>query len=128
MRLNGLLGLLLLSGCFGPRVSVLRLREDDAQRLAQEVPILDADAPVSAMDHLDEVSAVSCRNKIWDKTASEEDALNQLRYRATLMGGNALAPVLCERPEGTNLLRNCWTSVTCHGAAVRVSPAVSLNP
>jgi hypothetical protein len=30
--------------------------------------------------------------------------------------------VLCEKREGTNLDKNCWSSVTCHGLAILLGP------
>jgi S1-C subfamily serine protease len=60
-------------------------------------------------------------NKLWDPPASQEDAIDQLRYKTQLLGGNAIANVLCESVEGTSLGKNCWSSVTCYGTAIRVT-------
>jgi uncharacterized protein YbjQ (UPF0145 family) len=57
-------------------------------------------------------------NKIWDKPASKEDAINQLRHHAKQRGGNAVGNLHCASPEGTSLGQNCWNSITCTGTAL----------
>lgn len=67
------------------------------------------------------VEAMSCKRMLWD-TASKEDAVNQLRYRASLLGGNGVTDLACES-EGTDLGKNCWKSITCSAAAIKIGSA-----
>ena len=66
------------------------------------------------------VEATSCMNKLWDPPASRDNAMNQLRYKVSTMGGNAITNLLCESREGTNLSKNCWNSVACYAVAINV--------
>ena len=114
-----------LAACYGPFVQVVRMNGSTEKRLADEVPILE-NANLDALGFIptEKVVAVSCQNKIWEPPANSDNALAQLRYKASLTGGNAVAHVLCEPEEGTDLRKNCWASVTCRGLAGRV-PAKS---
>lgn len=113
---------LLAAGCIGPRVSVIQADGAALERAAKPVRIYEPTqgAPTGAQV-LGAVTTVSCQNKIWQPAASAEDGLAQLRYRAALRGGNGLLHALCEQAEGTNLSKNCWSSVTCHGLVIKTS-------
>lgn len=111
---------LLLSGCVGPFVPVIDIDQTSAQQLRQEVHVFDAGTVPSNATYLGPLKATSCMNKMWDKPASNEDATTQLLYKSRQFGGNAIANLLCEGTEGTNLAKNCWNSVTCHAVALKV--------
>jgi acetyl-CoA carboxylase alpha subunit len=67
------------------------------------------------------LSATSCKNLLWEPSPTQEDATDQLRVKAARLGGNGLLNVTCEAPSGTSLITNCWSSLTCHGAAIKVT-------
>jgi hypothetical protein len=67
------------------------------------------------------LSAASCKNKLWDASPTQEDATDQLRVKAARLGGNGLLNVVCEAPNSTSLIKNCWASLSCHGAAIKVT-------
>ena len=64
------------------------------------------------------VTAVSCAMKTFDPTPTPDNAIDQLRVKASRLGANGLMNVTCERPEGVSLAMTCWASVTCHAAAI----------
>lgn len=111
-----------LGGCIGALVPVIELDGEIAQNLRREVRIYRGSNLPTGSKYLGPITATSCMNKIWDRPATSEDAINQLLYKSRLMGGNAVNSLLCEGTEGTNLAKNCWNSVTCHAVALRVTP------
>lgn len=111
-----------LGGCVGPLVPVVEIDGVTAQNLRREVRIYPGGDLPTGSKYLGPITATSCMNKIWDRPATSEDAINQLLYKSRLMGGNAVNSLLCEGTEGTNLAKNCWNSVTCHAVALRVAP------
>jgi RcsF lipoprotein len=78
------------------------------------------DLHTSNFKYIGPVEANSCKLLMWDKPASESDALDQLRYKALVAGANAVMDFSCTRsgtdPYGTN----CWNSVQCGGTAIRL--------
>lgn len=112
---------LFLSGC-GPFVQVVRLDESTAVKFRSEIKIY-SQAELDTVNYktIQPLQATSCKNKLWDPPASQEDAIDQLRYKTKLLGGNAITNLLCEPVEGTNLAKNCWSSITCYGTAIRVT-------
>jgi|SRR5437773_705539 len=108
-------------GCFGPFVQVVELDKTSRAELQTLIPIYEmGKLRQSTYDRLGTVEATSCQNKIWDPLASRDDALIQLRYKARIQGANAVTEVACGDQAGTSLLKNCWTSVTCHGVAAKL--------
>lgn len=102
----------------GPLVPVVNVDQDAAERLARDVPTYRANGSEYVAANIGSVEATSCKNKLWDKPASEEDAIAQLRYKAMSAGGNAIANPTCHQ-EGTDLAKNCWSSVTCNATVLR---------
>lgn len=111
----------LLAACVGPLVPVVSLDNETALRVRKELQIYESDE-LQKFDYkrLGPIEATSCMNKLWDKPATREDAIDQLRYKASALGGNAITNVACEGLEGTNVAKNCWNSVTCYAAAISV--------
>jgi uncharacterized protein YbjQ (UPF0145 family) len=66
-----------------------------------------------------ELTGNSCKNLLWDRPASREDAVNQMRYLALERGANGITEIKCEPPRGTSLETNCWESITCTSKAVK---------
>ena len=115
----GLAIITLLCGCVGPLVSVIKVDPDQARQLRATMKVYRrVDLPEGSYARLEPVGATSCKNKPWD-IASEEDAVNQLLYKTSQLGGDGITDLICES-EGTNLTKNCWSSVTCHASAVKV--------
>lgn len=50
--------------------------------------------------------------------ATEGDALGKLRYRAAMMGGNAVVNTMCQS-GGVDWAHNCWSTVKCIGDVVK---------
>jgi S1-C subfamily serine protease len=105
----------------------MRLSESTAQELRRSMKVYTrAQIQEGQAERLGVATAISCKNKIWD-AASEQAAIDQLLYKASLAGATGIADVTCES-EGTNLAKNCWSSYTCHAGIVKVgSPGSSAN-
>lgn len=94
---------------------------DIANRLDDQIPTVTT-ADISSIDFVvvKELTATSCFNNfITDASSSEDDAMRQLKYKAAQYDADALLNPICTK-EGTSLSKNCWTSVTCSGDAIRV--------
>lgn len=111
-----------LSSCVGPLVPVTRLDDPTAVELKQTIPTFEARETPSSATILGPLTATSCKNKLWDKDATSEDATNQLRLLSRQRGGNAVGNLVCEQKQGTDLATNCWASVTCTGTAIKTAP------
>lgn len=110
-----------LSGCVGPNAGSISVPVDVANRLRLQMPIYSlGEIAGDGFELLGNVDATSCfNNAITDRPASNEDALDQLRFKASAMRANALVNVSCSK-AGTSLVKNCWQSVSCEGLAVRM--------
>ena len=64
------------------------------------------------------VSATSCKAMAWDPDASEEDATNQILYKASELGADAIYDLKCGELKGTSFSENCWNSLTCKAVAI----------
>lgn len=111
---------LFVCGCVGPLVPVVRVDGATAIRLENEIPTLtSSDLEGKKVKYSAQISATSCMNKLYDPAPTERDAINQLRFKASAMGANALTNVMCEAPHGTSLATNCWSSINCYATAVK---------
>jgi uncharacterized protein YbjQ (UPF0145 family) len=126
MRKARLAGALLLAatqvaGC-APFVEVVKLdegarakaRSDVKQYLAGEVP--------ATSKVVRQLEATSCRLTMADPPATNEDAIDQLRFKAARLGANGITDVFCDSPGTFDLGKNCWSSIKCRGTAIAVSP------
>jgi hypothetical protein len=73
------------------------------------------------------ITATSCKNKMWDPAATNENATAQLRLLSRQRGGTAVGNLVCEIQEGTSLAKNCWESVTCTGTAIKIAADVPIK-
>lgn len=111
-----------LTACIGPLVDEYSVPEEVKQRLDDQMVIF----TLKDLDNVDyyvikEVSGISCYNSIiFDDAASEKDALLQLKLSAQKSGADALINATCKK-EGTSLLKNCWSSITCTAEAIKLS-------
>lgn len=112
--------LLFLSSCASPKKSI-KLDEAMIKLVRSEVTIYEQ-AELSRCKYkiIEPIQATSCMNTPWEMSASQENAIDQLRYITYLKNGNALFKVSCEAKEGINVQSNCINSVTCYGVAIRV--------
>lgn len=113
----------LLSGCVGPLVPVTRVDDSTASELSQTIHTFEARETPASATVLGPLTATSCKNKLWDKDATNEDAISQLRLLSRQRGGNAVGNLVCEQQQGTSLATNCWASVTCTGTAIKAAEA-----
>ena len=79
-----------------------------------------ADLTLVDYSNLGDVGAVSCKNKLWDPSPSEADAISQMRFKAFARHANGLMLWGCES-YGTELSKNCWSSVTCRATMIHVA-------
>jgi hypothetical protein len=114
---------LLLSSCVGPLVPVTRVDDSTAGELNQTIRTFEARETPTSATVLGPLTATSCKNKLWDKDATNEDAISQLRLLSRQRGGNAVGNLVCEQQQGTSLATNCWASVTCTGTAIKLADA-----
>lgn len=70
---------------------------------------------------LGEVSGLSCnRNKYQAQDISESEAIEGLKIKATILGGDAVINTLCQKNSDTDWVNNCWASIKCIGDAVKL--------
>lgn len=111
------------TGCVGPLVPVVRIDNESQAQLTGQVRIYRiGENPEGTIARLSGIQVTSCKNLLTDPSPTEQDAFGQLRYRATQLGGNIVLDTICET-EGTNLAKNCWSSMTCRGTAARLEKA-----
>lgn len=69
---------------------------------------------------LGEVSGLSCnRNAYQAQDVSESEALEGIKIKTTLIGGDASINTVCQKNSDTDWGNNCWASVKCIGDAVK---------
>lgn len=123
--IRGLLGLIfamVVTACVGPLVPVMDMDKKTTTNLESQVRIYDKNKISGQFTIIRPVQATSCMNKLWDSPPSRKDAINQMRAKASLMGGDGITTPICEKTEGTNLAKNCWASITCHATAIEIQP------
>lgn len=65
------------------------------------------------------VEGLSCnRNKFQEQDISNEEALQGVKIRTVLLGGNAVKNLYCQKNSDTDWANNCWASVKCIADAV----------
>jgi S1-C subfamily serine protease len=95
--------------------TVTKLREGVAVYDSEELPKL-------KYKRLGTIQGYSCMYWEWGPRSSREEAIDQLRYRASALGGNGIANLACTE-EGLSLAKNCYNSVTCNAVAIYLEPA-----
>ena len=114
--------LISVSGC-AQSLRSIELDEAMITMLQSEVRIYEKDElEMIKYQIIKPLQAISCKKKPWDEGVSKEDAINQLRYKAYLEGGNALFRIFCEPEASMGLSSTCLSSVTCHGVAIKILP------
>lgn len=108
-----------LVGC-GPGVRVVDVDTSSAAQLNTSVKVIEGTVPAGAR-LIGAVEATSCRNKAWDASPTNDNAILQLKSVTKERGGNAVGNVYCEPPLGTSIGTNCWSSIRCTGVAYSIS-------
>jgi hypothetical protein len=116
-----ILCLVALAGCVGPFVQEFTVEPYLAERLREDVvTVTRADLRMREHDALGLVTATSCFNNLFtDEGSSNQAAMDQLRYKASSLGANAILNPMCEK-KGTSFSKNCWTSFDCTGTAIYI--------
>ena len=112
----------LVAGCFGPSFEYIQIDPTTVGDLRRQVPLYTENV-VQGREYaiIQPLSGISCKNLLWAPSPTQNDATDQLRVKAARLDANALLNVICEAPSGTSLITNCWSSLTCHGAAIKVT-------
>ena len=111
---------LFITSCI-PSKKRIELDESMVKMLRREVSIYDkAELDTGKYQIIEPVQATSCNTQLWDTAATREDAIDHLRYQTYLKKGNAIIKLFCEPKEGVSLIKDCFSSVTCYGVAVKV--------
>ncbi len=110
--------LLSLAGCAAnPRIDSL---SSESRAKVSQVQILKG-KPTQPFHFLGQVDGLSCnRNKYQVQDVSEAEALEGVRIKAVLLGGDAVINTLCQKNSDTDWANNCWASVKCIGDAVKL--------
>ena len=111
--------LILASTMFTGCIQMVRLTDDERASLRERVQYYEGDGP-PGRQVIQPIRATSCTRVIPPWTASQEDAIDQLRLTAASMGANGLANLTCDDPEGLSMAKNCWSAVTCRAHAIKV--------
>lgn len=121
-RLLLTIGTIALGGCATAFVEVIELDDEQIKTLDKTMPVfLTTELKGIDFDFLGSVKATSCFNNfILDDPSSKKDAMHQVKYKASIMGADAVINPMCQK-EGTSLSKNCWTSITCEAAAIRIN-------
>ena len=94
-----------------------------AEKLKTEIPVYDRDQLKGVRYKVVQpLESTSCKNLLWDPPATEQDATDQLRFKARTVRANGMMNLSCFTKEGTSLYKNCWQSVTCNAIAIQMSP------
>lgn len=106
------------AGCASnPRID--NLSSEDRARVSQ-VQIFKGQ-PAKPFQLLGQVDGLSCnRNKYQAQDVSESEALEGVRIKAVMLGGDAVINALCQKNSDTDWVNNCWASVKCIGDAVKL--------
>ena len=115
-----LLAATLLAGC-GPFIDVVKLDAAERPKLRERLRYYEGSGPPSHQV-VQPIRATSCKQKLWDPPASQEDAIDQLRFKAAALGANGISNLTCDSPEGMSVSKNCWSGFTCRADAIKVTP------
>ncbi|WP_157433783.1 hypothetical protein [Aeromonas tecta] len=110
--------ILLMTGCAqNPRIDSLSSSE---RAKVGEVKIFSG-KPDRYFTILGEVSGLSCnRNLHQEQNVSDTEAMEGLKIKTVMLGGDAIVNTLCQKNSDTDWLNNCWASVKCIGDAAKL--------
>jgi uncharacterized protein YbjQ (UPF0145 family) len=108
-------------GCAGPLFDHVKVDPATVEALRRDVPAYtENDLRGRSYAVLEPLRATSCQSKVHDLSPTPENATDQLRAMAARLGGNGLLGVTCEPLTNARFITICWSTLTCHGAAVKV--------
>jgi hypothetical protein len=112
----------LVAGCFGPSVEYIQIDPTTVSDLRRQVPLYTENV-LQGREYaiIQPLSAISCKNMLWAPSPTQNDATDQLRAKVARLDGNGVLDIACEAPSGISLSLNCWSSLSCHAAAIKVS-------
>lgn len=114
-----ILQVFIITGC-GPFVDVVKVEEGTISKL-DKIQVFEASQITpDAYKYLGTIKATSCKNLIWDPPSTKKDAVTQLKYKVSNLGGNGLTNLVCKE-YGTRFDTNCWSSVTCDAVAIKTN-------
>jgi hypothetical protein len=107
-----------LVGCAAnPRIDSL---SPEQRRKVSEVQIFKG-KPDKPFQILGEISGLSCNRNLYQKQdVSDTEALEGLKIKTVMLGGDAVINTLCQKNSDTDWANNCWASIKCIGDAVRL--------
>ena len=121
LKLLLIIPLVLFSTSCGPFVDVVKIDPQMKDTVRTDVKIYEQnELKTLEYETIQPINATSCKNLLWDPPPSQEDAIDQLRYKAHLLGSNGLTNLICTSFEGTSLSKNCWSSITCQALSIKV--------
>lgn len=103
------------AGCVGPLSGAVSSADAPAAPIA---PIKVVDSVPAGAVQIGEISALTCKNKIWEPDVTEAGALDLLKRKAADIGAAGVASVRY-RSGSVSLISNCWSSITAIGTAFR---------
>lgn len=110
--------IVLALGCqLTPPPRVAMQPADDAEARAANAVVAVTAEQATKGTLLRDVEGRVCKVGLHDPDPREEEAIEQLRLAVVREGANAIVGTTCES-GGTNLVQNCFATVTCHGTAV----------
>lgn len=109
----------LLSACALPVVERIEVDDSYAAILRRTKVVQPGQAPAGTQE-IQAISAISCQKYPTQPQASEENAIQQLQIKADRLGGNAVIVGSCSGPPVSDIMRDCWTRVSCSGTAARI--------
>ena len=105
----------------GPFVEVLHLNYLQRAQVRSEMKRY-TDLPPASYTVVKDLDATSCQSYLESPKATDEDAIDQLLFKASSLGANGLSNVSCGSRHWVDVFKNCWSSVKCRGTAIKVSP------
>ncbi|MBA3752980.1 MAG: hypothetical protein H0X01_02295 [Nitrospira sp.] len=112
-------------GCVGPLVKI----EEIDLSVASRVEVI-RDKSILQKENVNKlgiVEATSCKHLLWHPDSSIENCTDQLKMKASRLGGNAIVFGSSEGrnadflPE-TGVNRNCWNTVDCSAVVILRKP------
>jgi hypothetical protein len=108
-------------GCAGPLFDHVKIDPATVDALRRDVPAYtENDLKGRGYSVLQPLSAISCQTRVPDPLPTPENATDQLRAMTARLGGNGVLGVTCEPLTNARFITICWSSLTCHGAAVKI--------
>lgn len=105
---------------FVPVVQIDSLPPAQQTALAQMRIYESAQLPSLKFEVLDFIKGYSCQVTIGQPRASRTAAVDQLKAHAAQLGADGITHIQCSG-EGTSILKNCWSIISCTAEAIRLT-------